>query len=317
MISGQAGTSAGTFAPGGGDAAPVQPGDPLAAGALTIPAGTDVLLSGGGEWFLLLIGPTTLTLVDDASAPWTLEAGRLAVFSRVAASEFQRRFRVQAAEFSPLPGWTLAAVTSEGTAEIAALPAGDEELTLDVAGEVITLPPRKRWSAGASDAQVVDVGDWPAQAGFRLEKIGARIALTSARTARADLQRRLIDRINYVDRFGSLERVVETIDVAAFRPEVRALAVSVQQNNVTTAVQLPSTDTTTFAGANAVPIISPAALSVVTINGGVINLNAQAGILLTRTGSRGLGFGGPSRLAVPGRSGGSPTLGPAGLAGAR
>jgi hypothetical protein len=93
------------------------------------------------------------------------------------------------------------------------------------------------------------------------------------------------------------------------------------QQTPTTTVQAQSTQqqgqvskVTAVENANTMPLLSPAAISV---GGGVSaqDINNRAASFATATGSRGLGFFGPSQLAVRGLSNDIRTIGPSGLAG--
>jgi hypothetical protein len=163
--------------------------------------------------------------------------------------------------------------------------------------------------------RVEPAADWLASEGFDAPW-DITLGVASAQAARPGLESALFVNITSWDYYGGKEYVTSRLEAGRFRPEIRQVV-----SQVTTPQRVASTtsgvpEPTGFPAANEVPLLSPAALSVVnpTENVTAIQLNVQARGLLTQTGSRGLGFRGLSQLAIPGLFGaGTPTVGPAGL----
>jgi hypothetical protein len=142
------------------------------------------------------------------------------------------------------------------------------------------------------------------------------LGIASAQAARPALEMALFSNITSWDVFGGKEYVTSRLEAGRFRPEIRQIVTTVTTPQRPAAAVSGVPETRGFPAANEVPLLSPAALSVVNPAEDVtaIILNIQARTLLTQTGSRGLGFGGLSQLAIPGLSrSGTPTVGPAGL----
>jgi hypothetical protein len=145
---------------------------------------------------------------------------------------------------------------------------------------------------------------------------GVRLGVASAQTARPGLESDLFVNITSWDFYGGKQYVTSRLEAGRFRPEIRQVVTTVTTPQRVASVAGGVPEATGFPAANEVPLLSPAALSVVnpTENVTAIQLNIQARGLLTQTGSRGLGFRGLSQLAIPGLFGaGTPTVGPAGL----
>ena len=139
----------------------------------------------------------------------------------------------------------------------------------------------------------------------------------SRRESRRDVEANLFHNIIAWDRYAGAGHVVPRLEPPRFNPEIRTTIQTVTTPSRPT-TRSQSVQTTPFPGANSVPTASPAAASVQNLQNvgqGVtaILLNNNAAALLLATGSRGLGFGGPAQLSIPGFSGGVRTIGPAGL----
>jgi hypothetical protein len=145
---------------------------------------------------------------------------------------------------------------------------------------------------------------------------GVNLGVASAQAARPALESDLFLNITSWDYYGGKKYVTSRLEAGRFRPEIRQVVTQVTTPQRVASATSGVPEPTGFPAANEVPLLSPAALSVVnpTENVTAIQLNIQARGLLTQTGSRGLGFRGLSQLAIPGLFGaGTPTVGPAGL----
>jgi hypothetical protein len=145
---------------------------------------------------------------------------------------------------------------------------------------------------------------------------GINLGVASAQAARPELESDLFVNITSWDFYGGKEYVTSRLVAGRFQPEIRQVVTQTTTPQRAASATGGVPDTSGFPAANEVPLLSPAALSVVnpTANVTAIQLNIQARGLLTQTGSRGLGFRGLSQLAIPGLFGaGTPTVGPAGL----
>jgi len=143
-----------------------------------------------------------------------------------------------------------------------------------------------------------------------------RLSVVACRQRRGSVEDNLFRNIISWDRFAGADAVIPQLSAGRTAPEIRQVTQTVTvTNNVSNRGQTIQTVSTL--GANSVPILSPASLVFQTGDAlaAVLANNAQAGILLSLTGSQGLGFGGLIQLGVPGISGGVRTIGPAGLGG--
>jgi len=145
---------------------------------------------------------------------------------------------------------------------------------------------------------------------------GQSLGVASAQAARPSLESSLFSNITEWDVFGGEEYVTSRLEAGRFRPEIRQVVSSISTPRRTGSTMKAAPKVSGFPAANEVPVLSPAALSVINplANVTAIQLNLQARGLLTDTGSRGLGWRGQSQLAISGLfGGGTPTVGPAGL----
>lgn len=175
---------------------------------------------------------------------------------------------------------------------------------LTIEGPAMRVGSASEWSAVAADLRV-GRDSW-----------GVKLGVASAQAARPRLESNLFVNITSWDFYGGQEYVTSRLEAGRFRPEIRQVVTSVTTPQRVASASKAIPETSGFPAANEVPLLSPAALSVVNPieNVTAIQLNIQARGLLTQTGSRGLGFRGLSQLAIPGLFGsGTPTVGPAGL----
>lgn len=188
-------------------------------------------------------------------------------------------------------------------------------MALTVRGEARSISSGQMIVVREGDVRTAPAQEWIEQSGLNYTW-GVALGVASAQTARPALEATLFLNITTWDVYGGQKYVSGRLEAGRFRPEIRQVAstVTTPQRGGTTTKGAPQTQG--FAAANEVPVLSPAALSVIntTENVTAIQLNVQARNLLSATGSRGLGFRGLSRLAIAGTFGdGIPTIGPPGL----
>lgn len=142
--------------------------------------------------------------------------------------------------------------------------------------------------------------------------------LQSANLVRGAVQNSLVSEVTQWDYSAQRELVLRVVEQPE-RIEIRQTAQTVTAGEQRVNDRGAAPQTPGFEGANQTFPYSPASSSVVFGAGfnDILRLSRQANGLLTRTGSRGLGFNGPSRLALPGTlrapGGVAPAVGPAGL----
>jgi hypothetical protein len=312
-------------APGGSPVA-LTVGRSVTPGILRVEADARLMLLEPSGVVVVLLGPTTLAVTrDEIRNELQLELrdgkvmctssradgdGRSITLSAVL-SEQPR----SAVELKVGPGHT--AMVRAGT-RVSVAYTGDKAapaMSVNVNGTPVSLGSEHLLTVdGAGQPQVGPLDNWLRQQGFE-EAWGRTLGVQSARHAREEVQSGLFQNIIAWDKYAAAAYVSVRLQETRFSLEIR------QNVQTTTTPNRPSTrgavtQTAAFPGANAVPIVSPAAASVQTIGQGVtaIRLNTNAAGLLAATGSQGLGFRGPALLAVPGfSSSGVRTAGPAGL----
>ena len=188
-------------------------------------------------------------------------------------------------------------------------------MALKINGSAGSIPSGDMITISGAALQTESAALWLTNEQFN-QSWGINLGVASAQTARPALEATLFANITEWDIYGGAKYVTSRLEAGRYRPEIRQVVstVSTPQRTATNTKGAP--ETTGFPAANEVPVLSPAALSVVnpTENVTAIQLNIQARGLLTITGSRGLGFRGLSQLAISGLyNGGNPTVGPAGL----
>lgn len=306
-------------------------GRSVTAGTLHVVDGAQVMLFEGSGVAVVILGPATLVLTRDEirhAIQLELRDGRVIVAS--ARKEGEGAAVVLTARLAEPPRATVEVAVGPGY--VFAARTGDQ-ISVACAGETATAACGVRINDAAKplaadqllsvDAtgqpQVGPLGDWLAQQGFE-QAWGRTLGVASAREARTDVETNLFQNIIAWDRYAGAAYVSVRLREAPFNLEIR------QNVETTTTLTRPSTRAAIllaqpFAGANSVPVVSPASASVQNISGigqGVtaIQLNADAAVLLERTGSQGLGFRGLRYLAIPAfTTTGARTVGPAGLGG--
>ncbi len=188
-------------------------------------------------------------------------------------------------------------------------------MALKINGKASSIPSGDMITVAGAALQTESAAQWLANEQFN-ESWGVNLGVASAQTARPGLEATLFANITSWDIYGGAKYVTSRLEAGRYRPEIRQVVSTVSSPQRTATGTKGAPKTTGFPAANEVPVLSPAALSVVnpTENVTAIQLNTQARGLLTVTGSRGLGFRGLSQLAISGLyNGGTPTVGPAGL----
>lgn len=184
-------------------------------------------------------------------------------------------------------------------------------------GSPVSLPSGQLMTIAANASpEIAPVGDWAAKQGFAVVW-GRELGVASAQAARREVEDKLFGNITAWDRYAGGTYVATRLYERTFNPEIRQTVQSIT-TPTSTSTRGGTVQTTGFPGANAVPVISPAASSVQdprSVGAGVtaIGLNTRAAELLASSGSQGLGFQGLRSLAIPGIREGLRTAGPAGL----
>lgn len=242
----------------------------------------------------------------------TLDRGYLSVTTR---SEDAPVLRLSTGSVGPIEGlWAapgqILLANNDGVVEVGYR--GPGELAFAATGKEITL--RSGEAARISSAGVESTSaSWGDP--FFSASVLQDLMLAGAKEARDEVGASLFNEVTSWDRRAAPRYVRGRIESSRFTPEQRQVNFSVAAlNRVSSPLEaLPAT--VSFEGANEVPPVSPAALSVINIANNVtaIVLNREARQLLTQTGSIGLGFGGLGQLALPGLFGGVRSVGPSGL----
>jgi hypothetical protein len=324
MLTAIEGPAAGTWTPVDGAPQPLATGMLVADGRTEVTGGQRVmLLSPAGDVAIVAMGPGSFeTRTDGDATVFTLLAGRLMFASTGAADSAGVRWAIRdAGAREPLAagpvgrGWVFLACAAGG-ADVAFMsesePPGTLNITVGRAAATVRSGERLSVKAGAFQPGALE--PWLSENGFDAPQVGQRVGVASAQIQRPQLQKELFQHVIDWDRRAQPQEVRLQLQAQQFRPEVRALAVAVGGQVQVSTAQGSTNRPPVVAGANSVPTLSPAAIAV----GGVTALenNANAQRILTITGSRGLGFGGLSRLALSGVTpGGTPATGPSGLTG--
>lgn len=147
--------------------------------------------------------------------------------------------------------------------------------------------------------------------------LDSELGLSSANMIRSAVQDRLFVEVIAWDREGQAEPFIESLkEVDRTTPELRVLVFAARTELLTAAENNRPPRSLSVAGANELPPLSPAALTVGDGVSAVLEANSNARRLLSRTSSRGLGFFGLRQLSLPSfSSGGVRNVGPAGAAG--
>ncbi len=320
LVSGVSHPNAATFAFPGESAGKLAINLQVDEGTLEVRASEQVMLySFESRTVAIVLGPASVSFaLPDDEPTLHLASGRLQFVSRADEPDIGTAFSVGGTVDAPLlrgrvqPGRICLSAVGE-TSDVTYEPVDGEPLVLDVGGEERPVAAGKRFTLRAGDAQTQAAAGWLTDQGFeepnRVQRLGV---YTAQLISRDPIEDRLISEVVSIDLYSTSDKVIESLSVTQFRPEIRALTVAITPQVTTSTNLAAAAQSTPFPAANEVPPLSPAAVSV----GGVtaLQLNQSARNLLTITGSRGLGFNGPSRLALPGFGpGGVRTVGPPGL----
>lgn len=309
------------WTPAGGERELLGAGIPVAGARLEVAAEQQVMLySPAGEVVVIALGACRFDVRSEVDqVEFELLSGRLMFATPTPADEQVVQVLVTDEDGDrPLVsgfigrGWTFLA--RQGTQVDLAFVAedGEESLALTVAGTRRELPAGQRLALEGGVAREAELEPWLSQSGFDASMVGQRIGIASAKVERGPLQEDLVLNVVSWDVFSQAQNVIERMEIQQFRPEIRTVAVAVTGQVQSTVPAGRASEVKPTAYANEVPPLSPAAISV----GGVTALerNENARDLLNITGSRGLGYRGLSRLALPGLTpAGTRTTGPAGL----
>lgn len=329
-VTGLSRPGAATWTPADGTAGELAVGQPVGPGRLTVAPEAQVMLYEPSGAALVVLGPADLTVERDAVQDeilLQLRAGKLACASDRAAGAGRALLLGAAVAAQPPvslqclvgPGQTFLACDAAGaTLGYLGDPAAGG-LTVSVGSSSLALATGQLLTVERSgQSQVASLGAWLAEQGFD-RAWGRDLGVRSAQVARHDVESNLFQTIISWDRYAGAAYVAAQIRPAPPSFEIR------QTVQTVTTVTRPTgrggaVQTEPTAGANEVPVLSPAAASVQNlreVGGGVtaIELNRNASALLSATGSQGLGFRGLRLLAIPGSQGGIPTVGPPGLGG--
>jgi hypothetical protein len=125
------------------------------------------------------------------------------------------------------------------------------------------------------------------------------MGVASASAERSEVHKLLVENIIEWDNRSIAKSVRKRIETTTFEPEIRTVSFSTNQVRSTTSQRAATPTTIGFAGANSVPVVSPAAASLT--GGGVVAIrnNTRATSILGQTGSTGLGTSGRRLLTAP------------------
>ncbi len=306
-------------------------GDEVVGGTLKVDAAAQLMMLAEGGVVVVLLGPATLVLRGEELAGGIraeLQQGKLLCVATAAAIQGQPILFATpsaggraAVEFRASPGWTYLACDATQVA-VGYVGEPSASLTVSVAGtpRAVASGQYLRAAAGA-EPELQALGPWLQAEGFDAAW-GRNLGVESARAARKLVEANLFTNIIEWDRYAGAAYVGARLQEWRFNPEIRQTVESVSAPARLTG-RGAQPQTVPFAGANAVPLFSPAGAAVQNLRNvgqGVtaVQLNSQAADFLQRTGSRGLGFRGLEQLALPAFLNGgvrSPT--PAGLGGQR
>jgi len=279
-----------------------------------------MLYSAAGDVVVVALGPAQLAVrVADDLVDLELIAGRLMTVSPTAQDAQTVYIVTPAAEGPRAVECPVAAgrtfLTRVGRqVELGYLaPEGQPDaLNVTANGKPATVPSGQRLTIVGDAVRTEPLAPWLTENRFDALNWGRQLGVSTARIKRRQLEEEFFKDVIDWDREAQAETVIAYLEVEQFRPEIRQVAVAVAAGVPAVAGAGAPPQAPPFAAANEVPPLSPAAISV----GGItaLDLNAFARDLLTRTGSRGLGFNGPRQLAIPGFGlTGVRTIGPAGL----
>jgi len=308
----------GTLQTPDGQTTPLEIRTLISAGRIAVPTAGQIMCVSRSGAAIVLLGPAQVDFVADTTQTrLSLAAGRV----MAALTQPQPGYAAMTLTVEPLvalqlaPGMTYLHRPVEGVrADVAYASTADATLSLLVRGAQRTLRSGQVLTITETADEAAPAGAWLAK-NFDLHAIEL-LGLLSAQEVRGRVAGDLFENIVQWDQRAGAGYVLPKITAARFEPEIRQVAISITRLVQPTGAARAVTRTIPVPAANEVPPLSPAALSVLNIAEGVtaIVLNRNARDLLTATGSQGLGFRGPSLLALPGFGpAGTRTVGPAGL----
>jgi hypothetical protein len=303
-------------------------GRALGPGTVRVAESASVMLFGSPGAVVIVLGPATLDTARDeirGATQLELRKGKLALFSTAAAGgggviEVATALGAPpgvAIDFQVVPGQTFVACTADRVALAYGAAQPPSSVAVNVNAVPSLLPTGQLLTVEATGTpRIAPLGNWLQEEGF-VQEWGRRLGVESARESRADVEANLFHNIIAWDRYAGAGHVLPRLQPPRFSIEIRQTIQTVTTPARTT-TRGGAIETQPFPGANEVPPVSPASASVqnlFNVGQGVtaILLNRNAGVLLSATGSQGLGFQGLQQLAIPGFSGGVRTTGPAGL----
>lgn len=282
-------------------------GTALESGRLTVDSDRQIMIfceatkddrvSGG---VMIILGPAELTIdLQVDFVVFTLNSGRLITSSDVPQADQLVRIRAGSPIVEAPLGTGETGLRVEGdTIELGFLD-GSASLGLTIDGARRDLPSGRTLRVRGADIDESAADEWRTINGFDFKSLVSELSVRSAREARLAVQDRLLDNVIAWDKYAQAENITPESEANKPQPEIRQLAASVQANVQRNTNRGTSPQTLSVQGANEVPSLSPAAISVGGITAVEVN-NTSAANLLTLTQSRGLGFNGPAQLASPG-----------------
>lgn len=286
-------------------------------GTIKITGGGQVMVSALGSGSVLFISGPAEAAFDEADGATTLEMRAGSVL--IASGERTQAAPIRVTLVDSGGKVTLDVTTGGDLVECKAEPAtlsvaywaghGDGSIKVAAGGKANDVGSAQRLTLADGKVTI-------APAGAPSISVIERLSVVACRQRRGSVEDNLFRNIISWDRFAGADAVIPQLSAGRTAPEIRQVTQTVTvTNNVSNRGQAIQTVSTL--GANSVPILSPASLVFQTGDAlaAVLANNAQAGVLLSLTGSQGLGFGGLIQLGVPGISGGVRSIGPAGLGG--
>lgn len=284
---------------------------------VTVDPGQQVMIySFTGRVVVVALGPAQFNVkLGEERIDFELLTGRLLAISQQAQDE-QPVHLVVPAEGGPLAegavgtGWTFA---ERDGATVSLGYQGGAPAAFNVGGQAAALANGQRLILRDGKTETAALEAWLVETGFDA-RLGQRLGVASAGMSRSPVQRNFSINIIRWDQQTPAEVVIAALPQQVFRPEIRQTTstITTQTTTVTSSssIQVPRAT----AASNFPPVISPSGSSLGGI-GTASLLQQNALTVLQNTQNRGFGFfTSPSRLVIPGLSGGSRAVGPAGLA---
>ena len=301
------------------DAFPTDPEAP----ATTLASGQEVMLwIASGQVALILQGPATFSIAADGDRlNVRLESGRLMVTAAQVPDEQPVHIVIGPEDDRildmPAPPGTTVVVRAGNDLDVGWLEgdgAASTPVAMTLMGEDAELSVNEHLAIRNGEAKRDKATDWMQDVGVAATAADG-LGFNSAKSWRGRVCSSLFSSLAYWDKTAQKNpELLLPTEPEQFEPEVRTVTAQINTApSVYQSKQAPPA-TVSFAGANEVPAISPAAISVGGAGGVAVN-NAEARSLLSLTGSRGLGFNGLSLLGIRGSSSGIRAPGPAGIGG--